>query len=100
MRSCRRGVSDGSTCRAELRTRGAPCHGLGMSREDALREQHKRRMEHMPHLYFEAKDEIRAWASAWQATLHAELRALEHVELDGECFVARSARLFAEPHRP
>jgi acetyltransferase-like isoleucine patch superfamily enzyme len=71
-----------------------------MSREDALREQHKRRMEHMPHLYFEAKDEIRAWAVAWQAELRAELRALEHVELDDECFVARSARLFAERHRP
>lgn len=71
-----------------------------MSREDALREQHKRRMEHMPHLYFETKDEIRAWASAWQAALHAELRALEHVELDDDCFIARSARLFAEPHRP
>ena len=71
-----------------------------MSREEALREQHKRRMEHMPHLYFEAKDEIRAWASAWQAELHAQLRALEHVELDDESFIARSARLFAEPHRP
>jgi acetyltransferase-like isoleucine patch superfamily enzyme len=70
-----------------------------MSRENALREQHKLRMEHMPHLYFEAKDEIRAWALAWQAELRAELRGLEQVELDDECFIARSARLFAEPHR-
>lgn len=70
------------------------------TREEQLREQHKRRMEHMPHLYFEAKDEVRAWAQAWQAELHAELRALEDVVLDDGCFIARSARLFAEPHRP
>lgn len=59
-----------------------------------------RRMEHMPHLYFEASAEIRAWAERWQAELRAELHALEHVFLDESCFVARSARLFAEPHRP
>jgi len=44
------------------------------TREEQLREQHKRRMEHMPHLYFEAGPEIRAWAEAWQAELRAELR--------------------------
>lgn len=71
-----------------------------MTREEQLREQHKRRMEHMPHLYFEASAEIRAWAEAWQAELRAELRALEHLVLDDGCFIARSARLFAEPHRP
>jgi acetyltransferase-like isoleucine patch superfamily enzyme len=69
------------------------------TREAQLREQHKRRMEHMPHLYFEAGAEIRAWARAWQAELRAELRSLEHVILDDGCFIARSARLFAEPHR-
>lgn len=71
-----------------------------MSTQAARREQHKRRMEHMPHLYFEANDEIRAWAEPWQAELRAALGALEHVLLDDACFVARSARLFAEPHRP
>jgi acetyltransferase-like isoleucine patch superfamily enzyme len=70
------------------------------TRDEQLREQHKRRMEHMPHLYFEAGAEIRAWAQAWQAALRDELRALEHVVLDDGCFIARSARLFAEPHRP
>lgn len=70
------------------------------TREELLREQHKRRMEHMPHLYFEAGEEIRAWAEPWQAELHAALRGLEHVVIDDSCFVARSARLFAEPHRP
>jgi acetyltransferase-like isoleucine patch superfamily enzyme len=69
------------------------------TRQEQLREQHKRRMEHMPHLYFEAKAEIRAWAEAWQAELQASLRALEQLELDDTCFIARSARLFAEPHR-
>jgi acetyltransferase-like isoleucine patch superfamily enzyme len=66
----------------------------------ALREQHMRRMEHMPYLYFRASAEIRAWAEPWQAELHAALRALEHVVLDDSCFIARSARIFAEPHRP
>jgi acetyltransferase-like isoleucine patch superfamily enzyme len=70
------------------------------SREEQLREQHKRRMEHMPYLYFEASAEIRAWAEQWQAELRDELRALEQVVLDDSCFIARSARLFAEPHRP
>jgi len=68
-------------------------------RHAALREQHKRRMEHMPHLYFEAKPEIRAWAELWQAELREQLSALEHVVLDEACFIARSARVFAEPHR-
>lgn len=53
----------------------------------------------MPHLYFDASAEIRAWAEPWQAELHAELSALEDVHMDPSCFVARSARLFAEPHR-
>jgi acetyltransferase-like isoleucine patch superfamily enzyme len=66
----------------------------------ALREQHKQRMAHMPHLYFEAGPEIRAWAEPWQAELHARLRALEDVEVDPSAFVAPGARLFAEPHRP
>lgn len=70
------------------------------TREAMQREQHMRRMEHMPHLYFQANDEIRAWAQPWQAVLREQLRALEHVVLDDTCFIARSARLFAEPHRP
>jgi acetyltransferase-like isoleucine patch superfamily enzyme len=73
---------------------------MSTNREPALREQHMRRMEHMPHLYFEASEEIRAWAEPWQAELRATLHSLEHVFLDEACFVARSARLFAEPHRP
>jgi len=70
------------------------------TRQEALREQYKRRMEHMPHLYFQASEAIAAWATPWQAELREALRALEHVTLDDTSFVARSARLFAEPHRP
>jgi acetyltransferase-like isoleucine patch superfamily enzyme len=69
------------------------------TREELLREQHKLRMEHMPHLYFEANAEIRAWAGPWQEELRVALRALEAVVLDDTCFIARSARLFAEPRR-
>ena len=64
------------------------------------REQHKLRMSHMPHLYFEAKPTIAAWARAWQAELRSDLQMRESVELAEDCFVAPSARIFAEPHRP
>lgn len=61
--------------------------------------QHKLRMAHHPHLYFRASPAIRAWAAPWQEALHAELAALECVALDPSCFVAPSARIFAEPQR-
>jgi carbonic anhydrase/acetyltransferase-like protein (isoleucine patch superfamily) len=70
------------------------------SREAALIAQHKRRMGFMPHLYFEAKPHVLAWARAWQAEVHAALAALEALELDPGCFVAEDAALFAEPRRP
>lgn len=69
------------------------------TREELLREQHKLRMEHMPHLYFEATPEIRAWAGPWQEELRVAIRALEAVVVDDSAFLARSARLFAEPRR-
>ena len=68
-------------------------------RDAALRAQHKRRMAFMPHLYFEAKPEVRAWAVPWQHQVHASLRALEALELDPDCFVAEEADVFAEPRR-
>jgi len=70
------------------------------TREELLSEQHKLRMEHMPHLYFEASADIRAWAAPWQEELRVALRMLESVVVDDTAFVARSARLFAEPRRP
>jgi acetyltransferase-like isoleucine patch superfamily enzyme len=70
-----------------------------MEREEALRQQQKRRMAFMPWLYFEASPRVRAWAEPWQHELHARLRSLEALELDPNCFVAEQAELFAEPHR-
>lgn len=67
---------------------------------ESLRAQHKRRMAFMPYLYFSAKPELRAWARAWQAEVHAARRALEALELDPDCFIAEEAELFAEPKRP
>ncbi len=67
--------------------------------EDRLRAQHRERLSWMPWLYFQLKEKDRAWAAAWQAEVHAALAAVERVELDPTCFVAPSARVFAEPHR-
>lgn len=53
----------------------------------------------MPWLYFQLKDKDRAWAEAWQREVQAELAALERVRLAEGCFVAPSARVFAEPNR-
>lgn len=71
-----------------------------MDREEALREQHKRRMAFMPYLYFAAPAHVRAWAVPWQQEVHERLRALEAVELDPSCFIAEQASVFAEPRRP
>ena len=68
-------------------------------REARLRAQHKRRMSHMPWLYFAAPPKIRAWADPWQAEVHARLSALEAVRLHPGCFVAEEANVFAEPRR-
>jgi acetyltransferase-like isoleucine patch superfamily enzyme len=56
-------------------------------------------MAWMPWLYFQLKEKDQGWARAWQADLHAELRAVEQVDLDPTCFIAPTAHLFAEPHR-
>lgn len=70
-----------------------------MPPRDALRAQHRHRMSWMPWLYFRLKPKDQAWARAWQAAVHAEKCALEHIHLDPDCFVAPEAALFAEPHR-
>ena len=71
-----------------------------MSDRDAqLQAQHKRRMSHMPWLYFAAPPKIRAWAESWQAEVHARLHALEAVSLHPGCFIAEEANVFAEPRR-
>ncbi len=67
--------------------------------DDRLREQHQRRMAWMPWLYHRAKPQIRAWAEPWQRELQCALTEVEAVELGEGCFLAPSARIFAEPHR-
>lgn len=66
---------------------------------EPLRAQHRERLAWMPWLYFQLKEKDRGWAHAWQAEVHAALAAVERVVLDPTCFVAPSARVFAEPHR-
>lgn len=66
---------------------------------DAFVEQHKERLAWMPWLYFTLKGKDRAWAEPWQREVRARFEALETVTLDDSCFVAPSARLFAEPGR-
>jgi acetyltransferase-like isoleucine patch superfamily enzyme len=70
-----------------------------LTREQRLIAQHKKRMAHMPWLYFAAPPHVRAWALAWQQQVHAELSALEAVSLHPACFVAEEASVFAEPRR-
>ena len=65
----------------------------------AYRERHRERLAWMPWLYFRLKEPDRAWARAWQAEVHAALAAVERVRLDPSCFVAPTARVFAEPNR-
>jgi acetyltransferase-like isoleucine patch superfamily enzyme len=77
--------------------RGHPA-GYGPARVDHT-EHHKERMAWMPWLYLQAKPEIRTWAEPWQAQIQDELSRRERVRFGVECFVAPSARLFAEPHR-
>jgi acetyltransferase-like isoleucine patch superfamily enzyme len=62
-------------------------------------EQHKRRMGHMPWLYFSASPDVAEWAGPWQREIRERLARLENVELDPGCFVAPDARIFAEEQR-
>lgn len=64
------------------------------------REQHQRRLSHMPWLYARLKPEQRAWADAWQAEIQAALTRLETVSIGRNCFIAPDAAIFAEPGRP
>jgi acetyltransferase-like isoleucine patch superfamily enzyme len=71
----------------------------GTDRDRRHRVQHRRRLSHMPWLYFRLKPVHQAWARAWQARIRERLMALETVEVDPEAFVAPEARIFAEPGR-
>lgn len=63
------------------------------------REQHKLRLAWMPWLYDSLKAQHKQWAVEWQASLQAQLEQLETITFGENCFVAPTARLFAEPGR-
>ena len=62
-------------------------------------EQHKERLNFMPWLYYRLKPKHLEWALPWQKELQAKLSALETVSFDDHCFIAETAKLFAEPGR-
>jgi acetyltransferase-like isoleucine patch superfamily enzyme len=70
-----------------------------MTREELLREQHKRRLSWMPWLYDSLKPHHRAWVEAWQREVQDRLKDLETVDIAGGCFVSPEAAIFAEPGR-
>lgn len=63
------------------------------------REQHKLRLAWMPWLYDSLKPHQKEWARAWQEEIQRYLSNVETVHFGEDCFVAPSARLFAEPGR-
>lgn len=71
----------------------------GGSAQDPFRARHEERLAWMPWLYARLKPAQRAWAEPWQQGLQAELEALETVRFGTGCFVAPTARIFAEPGR-
>ena len=71
-----------------------------MTREEILREQHKRRLSWMPWLFFSLKPRHREWAEAWQREVQQHLVDTETVQIGEGCFVAPEAAVFAEPGRP
>ncbi|MFC3150288.1 acyltransferase [Litoribrevibacter euphylliae] len=62
-------------------------------------EQHKQRLNYMPWLYHSLKPKLKSWAEPWQASVQAKIAQLETVVFGNNCFVAPTARLFAEPGR-
>ena len=64
------------------------------------REQHKKRLSYMPWLYWRLKTKQRQWAQAWQREWQSYLQDMETVNIEGDCFIAPEANLFAERGRP
>lgn len=64
------------------------------------RKQHQLRLSYMPWLYWRLKPKQRQWAKQWQTEVQAYLQEMETIDVQGECFIAPEAKLFAEPGRP
>lgn len=74
--------------------------GSGKPPPEWLREQHIRRVSHMPWLYAKQRTKPHlSWLSEWQAEVQARLVALETVKLGVDCFIAPDAGIFGEPKR-
>lgn len=69
------------------------------SRDEILREQHKRRLSWMPWLYFTLKPKHRAWAESWQREIQQHLIDTETISIADGSFIAPDAAIFAEPGR-
>lgn len=67
--------------------------------ERFTRAQHRRRLCHMPWLFFRPRPPHLEWIDDWQARVQERLLALEAVTLGRGCFIAPSAAIFGEPHR-
>lgn len=67
--------------------------------KESLIAQHKQRLNYMPWLYPKLKPKQMVWALPWQQQLQAQHQAFETVRFGNNCFVAETARLFAEPGR-
>lgn len=63
------------------------------------REQHKLRLSWMPWLYDSLKPNQKQWAREWQSELQALFCDMETITFGEDCFIAPSARVFAEPGR-
>jgi acetyltransferase-like isoleucine patch superfamily enzyme len=67
--------------------------------DPTLIDQHKKRLSHMPWLYWTLKPRHLIWAKPWQQALQERVVQLETVSISGQVFVAEDAELFAEPGR-
>lgn len=69
------------------------------SRNERLIAQHKRRLNHMPWLYFRLKKKQLEWALPWQQSIHERISEYEEISVDGTAFLAENVAIFAEPGR-
>lgn len=63
-------------------------------------EQHKHRLSYMPWLYWTLKSKHLEWAEPWQEAIQSRLSMLETVSIQGRCFIAPQAHIFAQRGRP
>ena len=62
-------------------------------------EQQKKRLSWMPWLYASLKPKLKVWVDEWQASIQAELMAMETISIGQRVFIAPDAAIFAEPNR-